>query len=240
MGMVPETCHDSWQYGNSIEQMGCAMVPMMLTSSMIMDHFAGHPNHTVPADFNTLAIPAMEQLMPACAEIDISGGVSSFANMLTMPSAPSLGWQVYVTPAASRFVFNAPESKFKSKDKTIVFEQFELRLGCESLPFRVKVIAKKVHDRKCGQCFHTARGCGQLELKCEGTPPKNSEPIIFQFIVGNGCNAETRGPATHDFLLTSIAKLPADQEEWDFNAFVDPATKTVPICIEVATTAPSH
>jgi len=92
------------------------------------------------------------------------------------------------------------------------------------VPFRVKITAKKVHDRKHGQCFQTARGHGQLELKCEGLPSEASKPVTFSFVVGSGCSAEVRGPVTHNFLSNSVAKLPAELQEWDFASFADEAS----------------
>eukprot|EP00406_Dinophysis_acuminata_P062845 CAMPEP_0179291016 /NCGR_PEP_ID=MMETSP0797-20121207/42122_1 /TAXON_ID=47934 /ORGANISM="Dinophysis acuminata, Strain DAEP01" /LENGTH=536 /DNA_ID=CAMNT_0021000083 /DNA_START=44 /DNA_END=1654 /DNA_ORIENTATION=+ len=140
--------------------------------------------------------------------------------------------------SVARFTFSAPASKLKTRDRMMVLEQFVMPLGGESLPFLVKVTAKQVHDRKCGQCFKTARGHGHLELKCEGEPPPRSEPISVRFIVGSGPRAEARGPVHHNFLHSSIVKLPADLAEWDFTEFIDPVTMTVPICVEIESPAP--
>merc|ERR1739845_245707 len=101
-----------------------------------------------------------------------------------------------------------PARKLETTDRTVVLDQFELPLGGENVPFRIKIIAKTVHDRKHGQCFKTAKGRGKLELKCEGVAPRNSVPLKFRFIVGSGSNAQIRGPVIHNFLSSYVGGLP--------------------------------
>jgi len=158
---------------------------------------------------------------------------------LSLPENTCIGGPAQVRRVV--FEFAVPRRKLESKEHLVVSDSFYVDAGSVQLPFRLRVAATKVHNKRLGHCFRKAGGRGRLELKCD-SPPEPAEgvpPVTFRFHVGSGSQTESRGPVTHDFGAgSSVGGLPPEMEEWDFKAAVDPATESCPVGVEVTLDAP--
>merc|ERR1712232_395029 len=141
-----------------------------------------------------------------------------------------------------RFVFQVHQSKLQSRERAIVLQMFYVNIAGSRVPFRVHILANKIHHKRHGNSFKTAQGRGQLELKCDTSdlPSDGSMKLGFAFGVADNENMEASGSETfHDFSTTysTIAKLPPSQPSekpwWDFKSAVNAQTKCFSICLEV-------
>jgi len=160
----------------------------------------------------------------------------SFSNL---PDASAGGQTTYqeADRLVQRFDFQVHGSKLDSREVSLVLPIIQVNLHGFYIPFRVHVLAKKVHHKRFGQSFKTARGTGFLKLKCDSLEfPMETCELNFSFGVGTGNSAPTLSAAVkHDFVNHSIAGLPSGKDEflWDFRAAVDPNSKCFSVYLGV-------
>lgn len=206
-----------------LEAGSIAALQTLLEQGPPQSSVSSHPLPTQPK----LCAPGVVLSEQSCPQLSFTTPCTS------VPEAPSPSLDSSMRETF-QFIFKVSSNRLESKDKSVVSELFHIKMADIFVPFKVRVIAKQVHRYKHGQCFQTAKGRGKLELKCEGLPPEEAEPLTFSFSIGCGDNAEpARGPVVRDFLSCSVGSLPTDCEEFDFRGALDPQTASCSICLEV-------
>lgn len=108
----------------------------------------------------------------------------------------------------------------------------------KNVPFKMMILprVKQENHKKGGGSFKEANGFGCVELVCEKDLSGDSLPSLkFFFAIGTGDQrSESKGPVIHDFAEMSVARLPKEQALFKFKNFVDDATQTFVVCLEIA------
>jgi hypothetical protein len=97
--------------------------------------------------------------------------------------------------------------------------------------------SKNFRGCKAGTTFDAAKGCGHVQLKCEG---ELSAEVSFSISIGSESKRSvTRGPAQHDFSQSAVAALPTGQDVWNLFSAVDRKSETFMVTLEIALACPA-
>ena len=123
--------------------------------------------------------------------------------------------------------------KLESHAEKLISPEFELKVGRETQPFRLMVLATETGGRH-GSGFKKAKGRCFLEMKCLGSL---EGALITSMLVTAGTGSRKqkgREVVKHSFAEKNCCSLPKGQDPvWDLKASLCKETKSIDICVEV-------
>ena len=123
--------------------------------------------------------------------------------------------------------------KLESHAEKLISPEFELKVGQESQPFRLMVLATETGGRH-GAGFKKAKGRCMLEMKCLGS--LEGAPATSMLVTaGTGSRKQkSREVVKHSFADKNCCILPKGPDPvWDLKASLCKETKSIDICVEV-------
>lgn len=166
---------------------------------------------------------------PPCAELESTASQTASQTLVRTACRRTGVHRVYWTLDAKRL---------NGSCRTAVSPAFEIMKGGPP-SFKMMLTPKATNHGRGGGSFKKSKGKGVIQLKCEADMQCfPSSPITFTIAVGKSRedvkNEMRRGPVVHDFVVQNgLCSLPKDQDTWDFNQFVDEASQTLVICLEI-------
>eukprot|EP00933_Yihiella_yeosuensis_P021678 TRINITY_DN17133_c0_g3_i1.p1 TRINITY_DN17133_c0_g3~~TRINITY_DN17133_c0_g3_i1.p1 ORF type:complete len:408 (+),score=84.57 TRINITY_DN17133_c0_g3_i1:81-1304(+) len=171
-------------------------------------------------------VAASSSTSPAVANMELSADEPAPPPILQLTRSMSVG------SGCNRVKWPIDAKKLKTTDKNAVSPLFEIVLG-NNLPvtFRMMMYPSEAKGRA---AFRKSKGKGYVHLKCEADEPPRTT-VAFRFAIGKNDKEMQafRGPVFHDYSSKSVAGLPPQIQEWDFQSAIDQATGQFFICLEL-------
>eukprot|EP00439_Symbiodinium_sp_Y106_P079516 s2120_g18.t1 len=123
--------------------------------------------------------------------------------------------------------------KLESHAEKLISPEFELKVGRETQPFRLMVLATETGGRH-GSGFKKAKGRCFLEMKCLGS--LEGAPTTSMLVTAGTGSRKQKGREVvkHSFAEKNCCSLPKGQDSvWDLKASLCKETKSIDICVEI-------
>jgi hypothetical protein len=143
---------------------------------------------------------------------------------------------VHPVSGGYQIVWNVDARKLRTADKQAVSPAFELALA-EHFPavtFKMIIYPAVKFEGKGGASFKNAKGKGRVTIKCEGDISGGPAQMRFGLALGScGVQSTAMQFGVHNFAQSAICSLSGNEAEWDLWSFVDQASETFSVILNM-------